>query len=118
MPFTSLKRKSPASDTKQLSIEQFIDGAEEYANGNRPSEASNVVNLPLAEQNKLMSQAIVAHHQGIPQSKKGKMIRATFTLTPECKARLDKLSYLTGESRSGLIRQWLNNQGLVGGNDS
>lgn len=88
MPFTSLKRKLPASDKRCLSLDEFIDDAENYAAGR-----DNV--FPISNGR--------SEQRGI----KVKKINATFSLTPQAKQKLDRCSRQTGISRSRLIRIWL-----------
>ncbi|BDX06323.1 ribbon-helix-helix domain-containing protein [Planctobacterium marinum] len=87
MPFTSLKRKLPVSEKRNLSLDAFIDDAERYAAG-----LDNV--YPIV--------------QGKIQLKESKKkLRATFSLSCEAKQKLDLCSQKTGIARSRLIRIWL-----------
>lgn len=92
MPFTSLKRKSPASEKSRLSLDAFIDAAEDYAAGK-----SNV--FPLTKGRMYFP------------NKRSKKVHATFTLSPEAKHKLDVCAEQTGISRSRLIRIWLDKLG-------
>ena len=88
MPFTSLKRKLPASEKRNLSLDEFIDEAERYAAG-----LDNVV-------------PITKEKAGLVKNKE-KKLRATFSLSSQAKRKLDLYSQQTGIARSRLIRIWL-----------
>ena len=101
MPYSSLKRKSPAFERsvtpkqKLLDVEAFIDEAQDYAIGKSPPVKSNVVELKYLQQ---LNEDI---------NHKNKMQPSTFTLSKDAKERIGDLAMQTGISRSRLIRIWL-----------
>ncbi|MDF2178532.1 hypothetical protein P2G88_09725 [Aliiglaciecola sp. CAU 1673] len=94
MTFANLKKRSPSVNTdavKTVSVEAFIQEAENYARG-----LSNVLPFDAAAH-----ESDIAHHDG------GPLKQSSAYLSAEGKERLDRLSELTGISRSRLVRIWL-----------
>lgn len=87
MSLSSLKKSAPSAELKCLSVDEFIHGAELYANGLNlvvPVEADDTQHEPLK--------------------------RATFTLGKVAINKLNALAENTGIAKSRLIRMWLDNQ--------
>ncbi len=88
MTLANLKKRAPSANRPVMSIDDFIEDAEYYANG-----LSKVVNLPC--------QNMATEH-----SEKA-LKRATFTLGEPALTQLNSLSERTGIPKSRLIRIWL-----------
>lgn len=89
MTFASLKKSSPSASPEAVSVDEFIEDAENYARG-----LSRVVRLHPSEP------ALVEGHC--------EPLRTTsVTLTKEAREKLDLLACRTGISRSRLMRIWL-----------
>ncbi|GAB3012101.1 replication protein RepA [Bowmanella dokdonensis] len=87
MTFASLKKKSPSASPESLSVDDFIDDAENYARG--------------------ISKVVTLHPE--PPGYSGEPLRShCFTLSEEVWGKLDRLSELSGISRSRLLRILLN----------
>lgn len=91
MTLASLKKRAPSADRPVMSVEEFIDEAELYANG-----MSKVVILPCTGTDN--------------QDKNAVLKRATFTLGETALAQLNVLSTRTSIPKSRLIRIWLDNE--------
>ncbi|GGD50802.1 hypothetical protein [Lacimicrobium alkaliphilum] len=89
MIFASLKKSSPSASPEAVSVDEFIEGAENYARG-----LKKVVRL----------------HPSTVVTKEGHyepLKTTSVTLTAEARNTLDLLSAQTGISRSRLMRIWL-----------
>lgn len=89
MTFASLKKSSPSASPKAVSVDDFIEDAENYARG-----LNKVVRL----------------HPSATTTGEGQCepLRTTsVTLTTEAREKLDLLCEQTGISRSRLMRIWL-----------
>ena len=87
MSLSSLKKSAPSAELKCVSVDEFIHGAELYANG------LNAVRT--AEPDACQLEPLK---------------RATFTLGKVAINKLNTLSENTGIAKSRLIRMWLDNQ--------
>lgn len=87
MSLSSLKKSVPSAESKAISVDEFIQGAEYYAHGL-----------------KLVPQV----ESKIPSDEPLK--RATFTLGSTAITQLNTMSIKTGIAKSRLIRIWLDNQ--------
>ena len=87
MSLSSLKKSAPSAEQRNLTVDEFIQGAEHYARGLQ-----------------LVSTKLMQHQSHEP------LKRATFTLGKSAIAKLNKLSEQTGLAKSRLIRQWLDSQ--------
>lgn len=86
MSLSNLKKSTPSAKPRAISVEDFIDQALHYANGEPP----------------------VAHVITVPEKACAEpMRRATFTLSEVNRQKLTLLSHSRGISRSGLIRSWI-----------
>jgi len=89
MSLSSLKKSAPSAELKYVSVDEFIHGAELYANGLNlvvPVESDDTQHEPLK--------------------------RATFTLGKVAINKLNALAENTGIAKSRLIRMWLDNQSI------
>lgn len=89
MSLSNLKRKSPTHNSACSSVEEFIEGATAYANG------ENVIAMRTSPTGKS------------PQKAKVPMTRHCFTLDAEAKELLEKAATGLGISRSEIIRRCL-----------
>ncbi|KXI30216.1 ribbon-helix-helix domain-containing protein [Paraglaciecola hydrolytica] len=87
MSLSSLKKSAPSAEHQNLSVDEFIQGAEYYACGLK----------------------LISMHEE-PGLSDEPLKRATFTLGKVAIAKLNALSRQTGLAKSRLIRQWLDNQ--------
>ncbi|ALS97324.1 ribbon-helix-helix protein, CopG family [Lacimicrobium alkaliphilum] len=89
MTFASLKKSSPSASPEAISVDEFIEDAENYARG-----LNKIVRL----------------HPSVAATEEGhcEPLRTTsVTLTKEAREKLDLLASATGVSRSRLVRIWL-----------
>lgn len=89
MTFASLKKSSPSASPKAVSVDEFIEDAENYARG-----LNKVIRL---------HPSAATEAQGHCEPVK----TTSVTLTAEAREKLDQLSAQTGISRSRLMRIWL-----------
>ncbi|MDP4536026.1 replication protein RepA [Alkalimonas collagenimarina] len=86
MGLRDLRKKSTPSEKPKVSVDDFIEDANNYAMG-----------LP----------KVVSLRQQLPDEEQGPrlpMRHATFTLSPEAIEALNQLSELTGEAKSKIVR--------------
>ncbi|WP_088330475.1 CopG family transcriptional regulator [Lacimicrobium sp. SS2-24] len=89
MTFASLKKNSPSASPNAVSVDEFIEDAENYARG-----LNKVIRL----------------HPGATADQQGHgapLKTTSVTLTTEARATLEQLAATTGISRSRLMRIWL-----------
>lgn len=91
MTLANLKKRAPSASRPVMSVDDFIEDAEYYANG-----LSKVVNLPCPKVNSEPGEVALK--------------RATFTLGEPALTQLSSLSERTGVPKSRLIRIWLDNE--------
>lgn len=87
MSLSSLKKSAPSAELQNVTVDEFIQGAEFYACGL-----------------KLVPTTVLGESCDEP------LKRATFTLGKVAIAKLNALSERTGLAKSRLIRLWLDNQ--------
>ncbi|UJF20407.1 replication protein RepA [Shewanella sp. OMA3-2] len=94
MSLTDLKRKKPQQKKKSVSVDDFIEDANNYALGKQT----------IVGENSQMQQSTQTFLNGLDK-KSVKMYRhATFTLTERSIAQLDKLSKSSNVPKSKLLR--------------
>lgn len=91
MTLANLKKRAPSASRPVMSVDDFIEEAELYANG-----MSKVVPLPCPNSQPGMSEPALK--------------RATFTLGEPALTQLSSLSKRTNIPKSRLIRIWLDNE--------
>jgi hypothetical protein len=89
MSLSSLKKSAPSAELKYVSVDEFIHGAELYANGLK-----------------------VALTDDCTANQQEPLKRATFTLGKVAINKLNALAENTGIAKSRLIRMWLDNQSI------
>jgi predicted DNA-binding protein len=89
MTFASLKKSSPSASPEAISVDEFIEDAENYARG-----LNKVVRL-----HSCAAAPVEGHCEPVKTT--------SVTLTKEAREKLDLLACRTGISRSRLMRIWL-----------
>jgi len=104
MSLLSLKKSKPSTKSSKKTVDAFINDAINYAAGATRIKASQ--------------QYLTTSVSSEPprQAQKKLMKRATFTLSHECVESLTALSNASGQSRSALIRQWINDNAKTASN--
>lgn len=91
MSLSDLRKKPSPSDRRQLSVDEFIEQANNYANGG-------------------LNNIVVLHP--VKKPKKVPFRKATFTLSEECINALTQLAQQTGLSKSALVRKMIQQTNL------
>ncbi len=101
MSLLSLRKSQPLAKPTLRSVDDFIEDALHYAQGldNKPVRDNHEGTASEANDNR------VVHLHKVQKS--SAMRHATFTLTPECIAKLTQLSKQQGKAKSALIREWI-----------
>lgn len=101
MSLLSLRKSQPLVKPTLRSVDDFIEDALHYAQGigSKPVKANYEEIANKASDNR------VVHLHNVQKS--SAMRHATFTLTPECIAKLTQLSKQQGKAKSALIREWI-----------
>ncbi|MBT3134290.1 replication protein RepA [Alteromonas sp. ALT199] len=103
MSLLNLKKSKPLAKPNLRSVEDFIDDALLYAQG----EVDKKQTLTAKNESKeICTDSVVPIRK--PAKAEG-MRHATFTLTPLCIEKLAKISRKTGKAKSALIREWIEN---------
>ncbi|WP_076011886.1 replication protein RepA [Alteromonas abrolhosensis] len=101
MSLLNLKKSKPLAKPNLRSVEDFIDDALLYAQGNVGNKATPAVKNEIKN---------VCTDRVVPIRKQAKsegMRHATFTLTPQCIEKLANIAQKTGKAKSALIREWI-----------
>ncbi|GLS83529.1 hypothetical protein [Paraferrimonas haliotis] len=111
MPLADLKKKRPTPSHKPLSVDDFIDGALDYASGRQtPMAANTVTRKSSAKVTQLRPQQMTLIEDRAPQKKpvdvedKSKFIHVSYTITSSALAQLNANSQRHSMAKSRLLR--------------
>ncbi|KGJ87468.1 ribbon-helix-helix domain-containing protein [Thalassotalea sp. ND16A] len=103
MSLADLKKQRPTKTKRTFTVDEFIDGATNYATGNPEFIDAD---MHMQAQTELLSRKIA---EKIEPCKDKPFKRATFTLSEDIISQLNELSAKTSISKSRLLRILVNN---------